>query len=373
MKLKSYEYCENAGDHSEWYLDKFCLNEINLIVGRNATGKSRTLNSINFIAQCISGLKNESIAPFRAFFEFENGGDLYEYLVVFDGVSYSEERFTYNNKELISRKGNGEGWIYSEKLKENLDFEIDNDQLAITAKKDRVQHPFLNPVHEWADTVKFYRFANSEHQKVAMKHGADGEIDENFEPTTNHAVALWFSAGCKSCSNFSRKIRDDMKKIGYNLSDIGVGFPDGVSFAGSGPLKVLYVKEKGLQATVWQHAMSQGMFRTLAVVIEINYLIESNKYGCVLIDDVGEGLDFERSSSLIDLMISRFEAGGRQIIMTTNDRFVMNNIPLEYWHVMERSGNRVKVYNKTNAREKFEEFSFTGLANFDFLKSGFYR
>jgi len=57
--------------------------------------------------------------------------------------------------------------------------------------------------------------------------------------------------------------------------------------------------------------------------------------------------------------------------MSTNDRFVMNNVPLEEWCVLQRRGSVVRVLNYTNSKELFDEFKFTGLSNFDFLAMDF--
>ena len=60
-----------------------------------------------------------------------------------------------------------------------------------------------------------------------------------------------------------------------------------------------------------------------------------------------------------------------QLIMTTNDRFVMNQVPLEDWSVLQRQGSHVRVLNYANSRDLFEEFKFTGLSNFSFLETDF--
>ncbi len=57
--------------------------------------------------------------------------------------------------------------------------------------------------------------------------------------------------------------------------------------------------------------------------------------------------------------------------MSTNDRFVMNHVPLTEWSVLRRSGNRVVVHNHENSPEAFERFEFTGLSNFDFFATDF--
>ena len=58
------------------------------------------------------------------------------------------------------------------------------------------------------------------------------------------------------------------------------------------------------------------------------------------------------------------------ISMSTNDRFVMNNVPLEYWSVMQRFANESKIYNMGNSEKQFKDFELTGLNNFDFFTSG---
>jgi hypothetical protein len=57
--------------------------------------------------------------------------------------------------------------------------------------------------------------------------------------------------------------------------------------------------------------------------------------------------------------------------MSTNDRFVMNNVPFKYWQLIDRKGGECKVYNYQNSKEIFDEFKYTGLNNFDFLATDF--
>jgi hypothetical protein len=60
-----------------------------------------------------------------------------------------------------------------------------------------------------------------------------------------------------------------------------------------------------------------------------------------------------------------------QLIMSTNDRFVMNKVPLQYWAVIQRKGSTCRFFNYENSREKFEAFKFTGMNNFDFFATDF--
>ena len=60
-----------------------------------------------------------------------------------------------------------------------------------------------------------------------------------------------------------------------------------------------------------------------------------------------------------------------QIVISSNDRFVMNAIPLEDWTVLRRTKGVVQSYNYTRNTALFDEFKKTGLSNFDFLAMDF--
>jgi hypothetical protein len=135
---------------------------------------------------------------------------------------------------------------------------------------------------------------------------------------------------------------------------------------------MIYLSEKDSGAVVWQPNISQGMFRALSLIIQITYNILKNLPTTILIDDIGEGLDFDRSSRLIKLLVEIAEKNENiQLIMSTNDRFVMNAVPLQYWQVIQRNGGECQVFNYQNSKEKFDEFEYMGLNNFDFLATDY--
>jgi hypothetical protein len=175
--------------------------------------------------------------------------------------------------------------------------------------------------------------------------------------------------------DFRKRIIDSMREIGYELSNIGVtSSPNSLTpipFSSGTNGLMLYVGEKNSKTAIFQPHMSQGMFRALSLIIQVTYNTLQHLSTTILIDDIGEGLDFERSTSVIKLISKIVEEGKGQIIMSTNDRFVMNNVPLEYWQVIQRTGGECRVFNYENTKETFEEFKYTGLNNFDFLATDF--
>ncbi|MFM7714099.1 MAG: ATP-binding protein, partial [Microcystis sp.] len=55
MKLDQFEYISNRGKPNEWRIDGCQLGNINLIVGKNASGKSRIVKSIYKLSELLSG------------------------------------------------------------------------------------------------------------------------------------------------------------------------------------------------------------------------------------------------------------------------------------------------------------------------------
>jgi AAA15 family ATPase/GTPase len=138
------------------------------------------------------------------------------------------------------------------------------------------------------------------------------------------------------------------------------------------PVFGLCVQENDLGDITYQTEMSQGMFRALSLLVQLNYALLGKVPSCILIDDIGEGLDYDRSKNLIDLIIAKVKGSSVQVIMTTNDRFVMNKVPLEYWSVIQRVPKKSLFYNYKNSKETFDEYAYSGLSNFDFLATEFY-
>ena len=73
MKLDLMYHCQNKGLPSEWRIEGCDLGNINLIVGKNASGKSNILRSINTISGLLSGRMS-----------FDTGGSSIEWILFFD-------------------------------------------------------------------------------------------------------------------------------------------------------------------------------------------------------------------------------------------------------------------------------------------------
>jgi len=371
MHLKSLTYAQNEEQPTQWRLFDLSLGRVNLLVGKNATGKSRTLSVIVGLAKLLSSTVRLTFISGNYNATFDNEGDTLNYNLHFEQSKVVSERFVKNGDELLERGADGAGRIWVEKQKGFMEFQTPENQLAAVVRQDSIQHSFLAPLRQWAQSLYFYPFGTplgKDHFIVKVN-----DPHAPFDPKDSSKVIAIFKRGLQQFSErFKQSIMEDMARIGYPLDDISIQPPSSVIIGGfPGPVIGLCVKERTLAGVTDQMDMSQGMFRALSVIIQIAYAQMSDTATSILIDDIGEGLDFERSCELIRLLTDKAIRSKVQLIVATNDRFVMNTVPLEAWSVLKRSGGDSRVFNYTNSKAKFDEFKFTGMNNFDFFAVDF--
>src|SRR4051812_34429962 len=81
MQLFRLAYTQFPNDPREWILDPLEFQQINLIVGRNASGKSRALNVTTALANFLSG--RSTALPFSGDFDvlFRREGEEWRYIL----------------------------------------------------------------------------------------------------------------------------------------------------------------------------------------------------------------------------------------------------------------------------------------------------
>jgi len=376
MKLEKIEYSQFEGKSREWKLDPLEFEDTNLLVGKNASGKSKTLNVINALSRMLSGEIAPSFLSGTYDVVFDLAGKKLRYVLQYESTKITNEQFILEGKVLLNRGKGGVGTLWAEKAQCDIEFQTPENHLAALTRRDSIQHSYFEPLHAWAKSVYYFPFGTSlgkENFAIFLK-----DSQRNPEPKNAEEVVGIFKKGEKDIGEpFVNSIKHGMSEVGYPLDAVGIKPPISVTVSLEGPDGIpkdifgLYVKEQSLNEITDQIDMSQGMFRALAVIIHITYAEMVSHPSCILIDDIGEGLDFDRSSALIDLLIKRAHASKIQLIMSTNDRFIMNKVPLRSWTVLQREGSRLRAYNYKNSRPIFDQFEITGLNNFDFFSMDF--
>lgn len=373
IRLSNVKYTEFGGAPQEWRLDSLSLDEANLIVGKNASGKSRVLNIIGALARQLAGIDPPSLSGDYDI-EFNSDGETISYKLRYEENQVVEEIFSIDGRVLLKRGDGGEGLIRAEEIDggKEIRFQTPTSELAAVARRDAIQHPFLETLYSWGSSLRHYRFGTTLGKDTLAIFGEEGG-ERILEWKPNLVVALYKQAVNEFRDSFRQTLMQDMQQLDYNIEEVGVKAPVSIRVVSNlpGELVGLFVKEKDLPGITDQHSMSQGMFRALSLLIQVNYSQLTGNSMCILVDDIGEGLDFDRSCRLVDLLREKAKTSDIQLVLSTNDRFVMNRVPLEEWSVLQREANHVRVLNYGNSRHIFEEFKFTGLSNFSFLEMDF--
>lgn len=348
MRLLKLSYTD-----TNWELKDLQLKEVNLIVGKNSVGKSKTLATIDSLYRIIK--QKEDInwgSKWNILFQIDSSNELtYK-------VETSEQKSTvileeiFLNGECVLRRIGEE----SAEIKSFVtqDFSIVHppaNKLVLHVRRDVEEYPFLETIMNWAEAANGFSFANI--------------IPKGNQLVYNHlriAIDIPYLFSLLDDSNQKRVI-EEFNSVGYSVADIQI-------VRDSKPL-ILEISELGLELKVPHNYLSQGMFRALALIIFMEYLITLKSPSTVIIDDLCEGLDYERATKLGKLIFNKCKNAEIQLIATSNDSFLMDVVGIEYWNILTREGKQVTAMNNETHPDLFRDFKFTGLSNFDFFASDF--
>jgi AAA15 family ATPase/GTPase len=386
MKLDIFDYVYNKGLPGEWRVEECRLSQTNLIVGKNATGKTKIVRAIYTLSELLSN--SRSLLPqsksyeWHLLFDTDLPEQKTEYILKIEKGLVIKEKLiigSQSDKPLLDRDESGKGTIFAKEINQEIRFQTDQTELAVVKRRDSIQHPFLENLYQWSSSLRFYEFGAQLGKNTMARIPFTMELLKNKTDfkDSDYVIGIFVLGKQEIGDRFIQAIISDMTKIGYELSEVGIKVPSfinsDISAADSSEdlPQSLYIKEADLTSVTEQTEISQGMFRALSLFIQINYSLLASKPSCIVIDDIGEGLDYQRSSSIIKILIDKAQTGLIQLIMTTNDEFIMNGVPIEYWSLIERIPGSAKLHNIYNSREKIEEFKFIGLNNFDLFTSEF--
>jgi AAA15 family ATPase/GTPase len=359
MKLISLKYKLTTGSASnDWILEELNLNGINLVVGQNATGKSSIIRLITNFSQLIknqtfTSLDNQMKVEWALVF-IGNDGDIIKYeLTIKDQMTVVKEYLSSNEVVLLDRSTT-KSELYSSQQQKLVKIKPPENKLVLHIRRDIEEYPYFENLIKWAEGVSVFEFS-----KIRPLYMDSDSLLNSFIPYPN---LLW-----KHLNEDSRKtIINDFNALGYQIEDI---FLDKFNYRPDSD--ALYLMENGLENRLSEYQLSQGMFRALALIVYIQYVAEKNSVSMILIDDLGEGLDYERATKLGKLLVQKLENSNIQFIATSNDSFLMDVVPIKYWNILQRDGNTVRALNYQNSKEQFDEFKLSGLSNFYLFSSDF--
>ncbi len=342
-----------------WKSENILFKQLNLIVGKNAVGKSRLVMLIRHFAQMLTFEGREPLpGKWQLVFKKDDGYIKYD---LYSDKSHCEEKIYENDKLVLDRKDNS-ARIFSYIKKDFQEIKPPSNVLVLHARRDIEEYPFLEDLIHWALQLWGFKFSSTDpSQRLPYKR--DGLTDFDSTPFLLRDVQerneSKFDEYIEQALNEFNTLGYQIKKIVFKKSDY-----DEIN-------DIIEIQENDFTHTYPHYMLSQGMFRSLSLVLYVNYLLLQSKVSTILIDDLGEGLDYERATKLGKWLISKLEGTNIQLIATSNDSFLMDVIDIKYWNVLYREKNVIRSYNYQNSKEKFDSFRFTGLSNFDFFSSDY--
>lgn len=385
MLLTKLRYEEGNATSSGWAIGEVRFGGVALIVGKNSSGKTRLLNLINNLAKLVAGKIPPNFATGAWVCDFERRKGLalehQTYRLEIKNQAISSESLEINRSKYMERRPDGHGFVIRRANKARVEYKVPSNQLMAVVRRDEIQHPHFEHLHDWGARQCYYRFG-SEFGKNTYSPLAFNEPATSNELETSNLVDNAAHVFRKTFEKFSDKYKqmvlEDLRGLDYVCSDIFLQTAQNVIYNGMPPLQ-LGVQEEGLGVVTYQHDMSQGMYRALAIIVHMNANIlwaQSRKVGrdlvygdspMIMIDDIGEGMDFTRSRALVKRVMEKAKEHSIQLIMSSNDRFIMNDVPLEHWVILHRNGQNVRAFDQNNSEKIFKEFDYLGLNNFDFF------
>ncbi len=349
MRIKSFSF-----ESKDWVLQKIDLQEVNLLVGTNGTGKSKTLSYLNTFKSFISSGDLSELDGIWEISWITDLNNILTYKLKISGDIFTtfvvNESLFLGSKTLLEREDDESCFIFSEIKKEYDVFNPPIDKLALLSRRDTKEYPYIESILNWAKNS--YELAFS-----SINAGNETVFTESIY---EHYPKLYSILS----TEIQQNVINNFNSVGFKISDI-----EYKSIGNNNHF--LALTEEGINTKIYQYELSQGMMRTLCLFIYLEYLISKNKIGTLLIDDLGEGLDYIRAKELGKIIFKRCKENNIQLVATSNDSFLMEVVNIDYWNVLTRNGKIVSALNKFNHPELFENFKFTGLSNFDFFSSDY--
>lgn len=136
----------------------------------------------------------------------------------------------------------------------------------------------------------------------------------------------------------------------------------------SGHVPVMAIREAGVKKWVRLDELSSGMQKVLLLLVEIYSLPPGSIY---MIDEYENSLGVNAINFFPDLLLENsFDI---QFIVTSHHPYLLNKLPVDYWHVFHRTGSQVKVLYGDRLKRRVgtsKQQAFIKLLNDSFFLEG---
>lgn len=336
-------------DRLNWRLNDIHFGAVNLIVGPNAVGKTKTLLYLQQIsAQIIGKQPFFKTGSTSVDLKFDDNGVELEYAFKIEKGIVVSEVFKASGEIVIMRTAD-----YARLVNEEIN--PPQDRLIVQIRRDTEKYPNVEKLIQFMENLSVFSFSSIHPEADVLTPimvGDDRNVSEMF-------------ASLKPSQR--REVVKHLNELDFKVDGL-----ESMPLGGENQ-SLLVMKESGVKMRFVMSAFSTGLIRVIAILSYLLGLTSRSGGGLVMIDDLGEGLDYFRSTQLGKLICDYCRRKKIQLILTTNDSFLMNVIDIDNWIILQREGSVVSSICAKTHPELFNKFKKTGLSNYDLFKSDFVK
>jgi predicted ATPase len=375
MKIISYE--SKSGSKSDLHFPKILFDDINLIVGGSATGKTRLLNTIFNGARMAVRKEHFFTGWWNITCEHESKRYRWEIETIAEDGG-EEAKVLKETIAVIDENGTEEILL---SRKEGL-FSFKGDKLPKIAPKESGISLFrdeddIRPLYDAFKLIMRRSFSGPEldqacayivvPQPLIKKIAKSKNIDDLFSSVlslngTLYILDRYFNDIFTFVSREFMNVFPFVSEIKMqNAAHFGMNFP--------GIVPIFSIKEHYQNDWIPLDQLSSGMKKVLLILTDI--CIMPRRGGIYIIDEYENSLGVNAINFFPNIL---FETNNStQFIITSHHPYIIGNISPEKWIVLHRKGNKVKVMQGNEFANKFsksKQQAFIQLINEEFYAEG---
>ena len=140
MRLTKIFYSEFSGSPNHWTLADADFGRISLVVGKNASGKTRLTHVITGLAQLLSSQRRELFTDGEYKVELTDETQILQYEITFKNGLVTHERLFKDGWALLDRNESGQGRIWAQKQNDWMEFESPPSVVAANVRRQKRNH-----------------------------------------------------------------------------------------------------------------------------------------------------------------------------------------------------------------------------------------
>ena len=345
IKLKSFEWTESRDKEVEMQLKNLSIDDFNLLISDNAQGKTRLFKTLTFFSNLFKDKPQIIITDFSGKFNFEimdskeiEKVDYEINIIPENGKNNFIETVTRNNRILFSSK---KKILFNESTQSEVKNYFIPKNIPALSSINEIDFTTINLLRGFFQRI----FWVSSNKSRRVDVSPDAVIPDNNGANISSVLNNWNKSYPELFNELMNEFKQCfpfIKKIFFKQQDI----------QGMMKADLLAFEEENIDHSILQTEWSDGIYRILFLLMtpKIPFHIgdEVLPPSLILIDEIENGLDFNRLKYIINYF--KDYADDSQILIASHSPLVCDFVHPVNWKVAKRKGTEVNFISP-----KFQE------------------